>query len=130
MKSQNLGKQAGTYQRTSKLIFAFLCASCLPLQAQEFKVFDREVQVHGWVSQGFVYTSRNNWLTMNTSSGSGAMTDMGLNMSVQIADNFRVGAQVYNRNLGQLGEYHPSLDWAYADYQFRPWLGFRAGKVR
>jgi hypothetical protein len=130
MKSQNLDKKGSTYQRTSKLILAFLCASYLPLRAQEFKVFNREVQVHGWVSQGFVYTSRNNWLTMNTSSGSGAMTDMGLNMSVQIADNFRVGAQVYNRNLGQLGQYHPSLDWAYADYQFRPWLGFRGGKVK
>ncbi len=98
--------------------------------AQEFKVANRRVQVHGFFSQGFVYTDRNNWLTMNTSQGSGAMTDMGLNMSSQLTDKFRVGAQVYDRNLGQLGQWHPSLDWAAADYRFASWFGIRAGKVK
>jgi hypothetical protein len=58
------------------------------------------------------------------------MTDMGLNMSSQITDKFRVGAQVYDRNLGQLGQWHPSLDWAVADYRFKNWFGIRAGKVK
>ena len=100
------------------------------VQAQEFKLFDREVQVHGWLSQGFLYTDQNNWLTMNTTSGSGAMTDMGLNMSAQVTDKFRIGAQVYDRNLGQLGQWHPLLDWADADYRFTPWFGIRGGKVK
>jgi hypothetical protein len=99
-------------------------------QAQEFKLFDHEVQVHGWLSQGFVYTDQNNWLTMSTTSGSGAMTDMGLNMSAQVTDKFRVGAQVYDRNLGQLGQWHPLLDWAVADYRFTQWFGIRGGKVK
>ena len=47
-------------------------------QAQEFKAWNRTVQVHGFFSQGFVYTEQNNWLTMNTTEGSGAMTEMGL----------------------------------------------------
>jgi len=100
------------------------------LHAQEFKLFDRVVQVHGWLSQGFVYTDENNWLTMNTSSGSGAMTDMGLNFSTRITDHLRLGAQFYDRNLGQLGQWHPSLDWALADYRLHSWLGIRAGKVK
>lgn len=99
-------------------------------QAQEFKAWNRTVQVHGFFSQGFVYTDQNNWLTMNTSKGSGAMTDMGLNISSQLTDKLRVGAQVYDRNLGQLGRWHPSLDWAVADYRFTNWLGIRAGKVK
>lgn len=99
-------------------------------RAQEFKVWDRTVQVHGFASQGFVYTNQNNWLTMNTSHGSAAMTDMGLNMSSQFTDKFRVGAQVYDRNLGELGQWHPSLDWAVADYRFQNWFGVRAGKVK
>ncbi|HEX6821993.1 MAG TPA: hypothetical protein VF123_08050 [Candidatus Sulfotelmatobacter sp.] len=98
--------------------------------AQEFQVANRTVQVHGFFSQGFVYTDRNNWLTMNTSQGSGAMTDMGLNMSSQVTDKFRVGAQLYDRNLGQLGQWHPSLDWAVVDYRFNNWIGIRAGKVK
>jgi len=113
----------------------FVCASLWAghgrLHAQEFKVFDRTVQVHGFVSQGYVRTDGNNWLTMDTQGeGSAAFTDFGLNMSAPITDKLRVGAQVYDRNLGQLGQYHPSLDWALADYRFKSWLGVRGGKVK
>ena len=105
-------------------------AGQLRLQAQEFKLFDRMVQVHGFASQGFVYTDQNNWLTMHSSQGSGAFTDFGANISTQITDKFRVGAQVYDRNLGNLGEWHPTLDWAFADYRFKSWFGVRGGKVK
>jgi hypothetical protein len=60
----------------------------------------------------------------------GAMTDIGLNLSSQLTDKLRVGAQVYDRNLGQLGQWHPSLDWAVLDYRFTNWLGVRGGKVK
>jgi len=99
-------------------------------QAQDFKLFNREVEVHGFVSQGFVYTNTNNWLTMNSSQGSAAFTDFGFNMSTSVTDKLRVGAQLYDRNLGQLGQYHPSLDWAFADYRFKSWFGVRGGKVK
>ncbi len=116
----------GRIVTTCLLFFASLPFS----RAQEFKLFHRAVQVHGWLSQGFVYTDRNNWLTMDTSSGSGAMTDLGLNLSARITDHLRVGAQIYDRNLGQLGQWHPSLDWAVADYRFKSWFGVRGGKVK
>ena len=111
------------------LLFLCVCAPAVG-RAQEFKVGDRHVQVHGFFSQGFVYSNHNNWLTMKTNQGSGAMTDMGLNLSLQLTDKFRVGAQVYDRNLGQLGQWHPTLDWAVADFQFTHWFGVRAGKVK
>jgi hypothetical protein len=99
--------------------------------AQDFKVFDRAVQVHGFASQGYVYTAGNNWLTMDTNgAGSFGFTEMGLNASTPVTDKFRVGAQVFDRNLGQLGQYHPSLDWAVADYRFKSWFGVRGGKVK
>ena len=111
--------------------FAFVCLIVMQMaRAQEIRIGNRVVQVHGFFSQGFVYTDQNNWLTMNTSAGSGAMTDMGLNVSSQLTDKFRAGAQVYDHNLGQLGQWHPSLDWAVADYRFTNWLGIRAGKVK
>ena len=111
------------------LVFVALCAG-QPGLAQEFKVWDRTVQVHGFFSQGSVRTDQNNWLTMNTSQGSSAMTDMVLNVSSQVTDKFRVGAQVYDRNLGQLGQWHPSLDWGLGDYRFTQWFGIRAGEVK
>jgi hypothetical protein len=60
------------------------------------------VEVHGFASQGFVYTNTNNWLTMNTVQGSAAFTDFGFNLSTSVTDKLRVGAQLYDRNLGQL----------------------------
>jgi hypothetical protein len=109
---------------------ACLCAGAIALPAQDFKLFDRTVQVHGFASQGFVYTNDNNWLTMESSEGSGAFTDFGFNLTSRVTDKLFVGAQGYDRNLGQLGEYHPSLDWAVADYRFKSWFGIRGGKVK
>src|SRR5271170_1545796 len=112
------------------LFYACFCTGPFTLRAQEFKLFDRTVQAHGFVSQGFVYTNDNNWLTMNTSQGSAAMTDFAINMSAPVSDKLHIGAQGYDRNLGQLGQYHPSLDWALADYRFKSWFGVRGGKVK
>jgi hypothetical protein len=101
------------------------------LHAQfEFKLDGRNIQVHSFASEGFSYTNQNNYLTMDTSSGSFAMTDMGANVSTQVTDHLRVGAQFYTRNLGKLGNWAPTLDWAVVDYRVKDWLGFRAGKVK
>jgi hypothetical protein len=100
------------------------------LQAQKFSLLNRDVEIHGFASQGFVYTDTNNWLTMNSSQGSGAFTDFGVNVSSNLTDKLRVGAQLYDRNLGQLDQYHPSLDWAVVDYRVNSWLGIRGGKVK
>jgi hypothetical protein len=119
------------YRRVLGLVFVSLCLGQAAMQAQDFKLFDRDVQIHGFATQGFVHTSDNNWLTMNTSGfGSGEFTDFGANASSQITDKLRIGAQLYDRNLGGLGRWHPTLDWAFATYKFTPWLGIRGGKVK
>jgi hypothetical protein len=108
-----------------------IIAISITLHAQEFKVGNKDVQVHGFGTQGFVHTNDNNWLTMNTSgTGSGAFTDMGLNMGMQINPKLRIGGQFYDRKLGKLGSWEPLMDWAMVDYRVKPWLGFRAGKVK
>jgi hypothetical protein len=98
---------------------------------QSVTVDGREIQFHGFASQGFVHTDNNNWLTMETSDfGSGEFTDFGVNASSQLTDKFRVGAQLYDRNLGGLGKWYPELDWGYAQYKFKPWFGVRGGRVK
>lgn len=99
-------------------------------QIPDLSILGRTVQFHAFGSQGFVYTDDNNWLTMKTSDGSPAMTDFGFNASVQVTDKFRIGAQFYDRNIGQLGQWHPELDWGFADYKFTDWFGIRGGKVK
>ncbi len=107
---------------------AFTVSICA--NAQEFKIFDRTVQIHGYGSQGFAYSNNNNFLTMNTSNGSPAITEGAVNISTSITDKFRVGAQGYARKIGSLDDGRPQLDWAYGDYKFANWFGVRAGKVK
>src|ERR1051325_505040 len=111
------------HRQIAAVIFFWLWVQTVA-QPQEIRVWDRTVEFHGFASQGFVHTDRNNWLTMQTSNfGSGEFTDFGINASVQITDRFRIGAQLYDRNLGALGKWYPSLDWGFADYRFKPWMG-------
>jgi len=100
------------------------------LYAQEFNIGNVPVQVHGFMSQGLAKTNDNNYLTMKTSDGSAAMTDFGANASAKIGRKLLVGAQVYTRNFGNLGQWDVTVDWAQADYRFTSWFGVRAGKVK
>lgn len=115
---------------------ARLCVCCcvllsLRLRAQDFKLDGREVQIHGFASHGFVHSDENNWLTMETSHvGSAEFTEVGINASVQVTDKFRLGGQGFDRDLGKLGNWHPSVDWVVADYRVTSWLGLRGGKVK
>jgi hypothetical protein len=101
-----------------------------PVCAQSINIGAQEVQVHGSIQQGFVVTDANNFLTMATTDGSGAMTDGAFNLSTNLTRKLRVGAQLYSRNIGDLGNGRPQVDWAFADYKFNDAVGVRAGKVK
>jgi hypothetical protein len=88
------------------------------------------VEVHGFVSQGAIKTTENNYLTSNSTRGSLEFTEVGLNVSKQLTDQFRVGVQLFAHDLGPIGNYQPRFDWYYLDYRFRDFLGFRAGHTK
>ncbi|HSU39313.1 MAG TPA: hypothetical protein VLJ38_07090 [Polyangiaceae bacterium] len=87
------------------------------------------LDVHGFVSQGFMLSSSNNYLT-NSRRGSFELTEVGINFTKTITDDLSVGMQLFMRDLGPIGNYKPQFDWAYLDYHFRDWLGFRAGRTK
>jgi len=93
---------------------------------------DIRPQFHGFATQGFVYTGdgNNNYLGMNTSSGSAAWNEAALNVNAQVTDKLRVGAQFHFTRLGQFGDANVGLDWALGDYRVNQWFGLRAGKVK
>jgi hypothetical protein len=114
----------------SLFVTAVVSAGVIQAQITDLTVEGKPVQIHGFASQAFLASDNNNYLTMPTSKGTFAFTDFGGNISVQLTPNFRVGVQIYDRNMGALGNWHPTLDWADADYKFKDWLGIRAGKVK
>lgn len=117
----------------SKIVTLAVVLSAAPcaMHAQfDFRIDGIPVQVHSSVSQGFAFSNQNNYLTMSTSDGSFAMTDGAANISSQLTDHLRVGAQLYVRNVGKIGDWRPDLDWAVVDYKVKDWLGFRGGKIK
>src|ERR1700686_3296847 len=108
--------------RKSAVVFMTLvCGVPAALHAQ-FMIEGRPVQIHGFASQGFTYSNDNNYLTMQTSDGSFNFTDGGVNISAPITDKLHVGAQMYIRNIGTLGQWHPDLDWAVVEYNLKNWF--------
>ena len=104
--------------------------ACLHAQLAEFTVDDRTVTMHGFFTQGFMLSNDNNFITADTSQGTFKMTDGALNIGTNLTDKLHVGGQVYDRYIGRLGKGEVQLDWAYADYRMKDWLGFRGGKIK
>ncbi|HKU41099.1 MAG TPA: hypothetical protein VJR89_23210 [Polyangiales bacterium] len=86
-------------------------------------------EVHAFVSQGFILTSKNNYLA-RSKRGSFEFNEVGLNVSKNLSDDVRLGMQLFARDLGPIGNYQPQFDWFQIDYRFRDWLGIRVGRTK
>ena len=111
-------------RRTVPLILLYLCA--LPLQAQDLE----NVQIHGFVTQGFLFSSSNNYLSMTSRSGSAQWTEGAISVSNLVTEKLRVGMQLHMYQLGQFGGSNVQVDWASGDYRFNDHLGIRVGKIK
>jgi hypothetical protein len=91
---------------------------------------DLNIQIHGYATQGFVYTNHNNWNSMDTTQGSPAWTEAVFNVTAQPEPKLRVGVQVRYFLLGESFGNAITLDWASADYKVNDKFGIRFGKVK
>jgi hypothetical protein len=90
---------------------------------------DASVEIHAFVSQGYLHSTDNNYLGPSE-RGSFEFTEAGINFTHSASDRLRVGLQIFAHDLGPLGNYAPQFDWYYLDYLFWDWLGFRAGRTK
>src|SRR5580700_6393562 len=88
------------------------------------------VEVHAFVSQGFILTTHNNYLDNDTTHGNFQFSEIGLNFTKSVTDNLRVGLQLFAQDLGPTGSFDVTFNWFYLDYRWKDWLGFRAGRVK
>jgi hypothetical protein len=107
-------------------VLLLVCIPVLELGAQDFS----GIQFHGFVTQGFLFSSHNNYLSMQSSSGSLQWSDGALSVSDSLSDSLRVGIQLHMYQLGQLGGPNVQVDWASGDYRFNDYVGIRTGKVK
>jgi hypothetical protein len=90
---------------------------------------DLNIQIHGYATQGFLYTTNNNILTTHSSDGSPAWTEAVLNIGAQPIPKLRIAVQGRYFLLGNFGN-SITLDWAAADYKADDRFGVRFGKVK
>jgi hypothetical protein len=90
---------------------------------------DLNLQIHGYATQGFLYTTHNNIFFTNSSDGSPAYTEAVVNLSLVPMPKLRVAVQVRYFLLGTTGDTF-ILDWAAADYKVNDRFGVRFGKVK
>ncbi len=88
------------------------------------------IEIHGFVSRGFIKTTSNNYLAEDSTKGSFEFSEVGINFSKQLTDRMRVGMQLFTHDLGPLGNYRTRFDWFYLDYRFWDFLGVRAGRTK
>src|SRR3954467_4696971 len=88
------------------------------------------VEMHGFVSQGAIKTTGNNYLIGTSKRGSVEFAEIGANFSGQLTDRLRVGLQLFSSKLGSTGNFNVKADWFTPDYRRRDWLGLRAGRVK
>jgi hypothetical protein len=102
------------------------------VHAAEFNLFGTNgppVDFHGFVSQGFLYSSAYNYLG-ESSQGSFKFTEAGLNASFNPLPRTRIALQGFTYDVGDAGNYSAVLDYALAEYTFNEYFGIRAGRIR
>jgi len=91
---------------------------------------ENPVKVHGFMGQSFILTQGNEYLVANSEKGSHELNEVGLTITSQISPKFRVGFQLLSRDFGDMDNNKTQLDWAFADYRYKDYLGVRFGRVK
>ncbi|MGL1933740.1 MAG: OprO/OprP family phosphate-selective porin [Fibrobacterales bacterium] len=91
---------------------------------------DESIEIHGAISQSFIYSKNNHYIFEGSKGGSLDFSEAYINFSKQFGSDLRVGLQIAARNFGTQEDFSPKLDWAYGDYRLHRTIGVRLGKVK
>lgn len=108
----------------------FLCVLASQAYAQDSDSFFSKFQLHGNLTQGFLFSSGNNYVTTDSEDGSFKWTEGVVNITVPISEKFHIAAEADSLSLGQLDGHKLVLEFAYADFKVNDYLGIRAGRVK
>lgn len=91
-------------------------------------------QVHGFLTQGFTYTTDNNFFGESSDNGSFEFTEIGINISGNLAEQVFGSAQLISRTTGAFYDGSPEIDYAMLDFNLvneNQWIGgLRIGRTK
>lgn len=117
------------HQIKSASLLGLVALAGFSASAWEIPLDGQKLDVHGFGSQGFLYSTDYNYLGHST-DGSFEFNEVGLNASMSPFKRTRITAQGFMFDLGNVGNYHPFLDYASIEYTFNDYIGIRGGRVR
>jgi hypothetical protein len=126
---QHARRNGAKEKQVKKVLLAAMTLAFGMASASAQSLEDLNLQIHGYATQGFLYTTQNNILTTSSSGGSPAWSEAVVNVGTQPIEKLRVGVQARYFLLGNLGNAF-TLDWASADYKANDRFGVRVGKVK
>ncbi len=112
-----------------KVIMIILFFCLLMVAGNLFASEAGDIEIHGFISQGYMKSDDNNFLA-ETEDGTFQFNEMGINFGTWLTADLHLGMQFFARDLGMEGNDEIEVDWAYADYGWKEWLGFRVGKMK
>ncbi len=89
-----------------------------------------KIQLNGFISQGYLLSTRNDFIPESAKNGSFEFSELGLIFSVDVSKKLRLGFQVLARDFGPIGNHNIELAWGFADYRFSEAFGLRVGKIK
>ncbi len=114
-----------------RIIGIFLLLSVVVSMPATVLAFDfQKLQINGFVSQGYMKSTDNNWLAVDSVDGTTQLNEVGITFNAPVTEKLRVGIQLLSRDLGEEGNNEVRLDWAFGDYRIYDSLGLRLGKVK
>jgi len=88
-----------------------------------------QMDIHGFISQGYLKSDSGDFMA-KTEEGTFDFNECGINFISNINKKFHLGIQFFSRDFGDFDNNTINIDWAYGDYRYRDYLGFRIGQVK
>ncbi len=117
-------------RNTSGLLIPFVVWMLILSTRAQAQGVGEDLYIGGFVSQGYLNTSNNDYLVARSVNGTAEFTDAALSFSANPMDRLRIGIQFIARNFGNSDNGQVNVDWAYGDFRWRDEVGFRAGRVK
>ena len=117
----------------AQIVFGLVTLSIVVTTHADTKV-PENLQVHGFLSQGYLLTSGNKVFGNSKDNGSFGFREIGLNASLQPMPSLQLSAQLLSRHAGKGNNGGIRVDYGFADYRISSdvtkQFGIRLGRVK
>ena len=86
---------------------------CAPVNAYDLT---KNIQIHGFASQAYIYTTDNNFFGETSNDGDFDFTEIGLNASARLTSRLQLAGQILSRRAGEGDDGDIRLDYGLLDY--------------